>query len=103
MKLSDRVKVYCTDALKCQHYGNFNIFYFFNPFEKEIMRNVMDNIIASQFGKGEFLVIMHNPVCAEVSEKRGGKIVARFYDKMKSYETYLYKYNGIESVEGLGK
>lgn len=103
LKLSDRVKVYGTDALKFQHYGNFNIFYLFNPFEKNFMENVIDKIITSQSGKGEFLVIMHNPVFAEVIEKRDGKLIARLYDKMKSYETYIYKCNGTESIGSLGK
>lgn len=103
LKLTDRVKVYCTDALKFQYYGKFNIFYLFNPFEKELMETVIDRIAASQVGKQEYLVILCNPVCASVIEEKGGKLVKKHYDKMKSYETYVYVFNGIEAQNSLEK
>lgn len=95
--LSGRIEVCCSDALKYKNYGEFNIFYFFNPFESEIMEKVVDIIDRSQDGKKEnYFMVLHHPVCAEIVEKKGGKLVKKLYDRMKSYETFIYKCGGME-------
>lgn len=87
--LDDRIKVYHIDAINFDYYSVFNVFYFFNPFEKEIMDRVMGRIVDSV--KSKYWVILHNPVSAEIVEKYGGKEKVRLYDKAKSYETIIYE------------
>lgn len=90
--LEDSVQVYCSDALRFERYGEFDMFYFFNPFEKEIMSEVLAMIQGSKGDHQEYHIILHNPVCAEVVEEGGGKLVTKLYDTVKSYETYIYRF-----------
>lgn len=92
LKLSERVEVCCSDALAFENYGAFNIYYLANPFAKEIMEKVVDKIAASQIGrKQKYYIILYNPASADVIEQRGGKLIKKLYDKMRSYETYIYE------------
>lgn len=87
--LNNKVRVINCDALKFNHYGAFNVFYFFNPFDKKIMEQVADRIENSQ--TNQYYMILHNPTCAKVIEAHGGKLIDKLYDRVKSYETYIYK------------
>lgn len=69
--LEERVKVTCSDALAYPDYGDYNIFYFFNPFGREIMEPVLDKIMNAKKGN-PFKIVMHNPVCGDAVEARGG-------------------------------
>lgn len=92
LKLDDKVKIYQADAAEFKQYEQFNVFYFFNPFIEEIMEKVIKKIMESH--KGNFLVILHNPVSREIMERYGGIEIKRLYDKVKSYETVIYRMNG---------
>lgn len=94
LNLEERVSVYCTDALKFDHYNSFNVFYFFNPFDKEIMSEVVKKIRNSRERYHEYYIILHNPLCADVIEENGGKLVGKLYDGMKSYVTHIYRCEG---------
>lgn len=94
LNLDKRVSIYCTDALKFEHYNLFNVFYFFNPFDKEIMTEVVKKIKDSREHYRKYYIILHNPVCAEVIEENGGKLAEKLYDEMKSYETHIYECEG---------
>lgn len=97
LKLSNRIKVYCSDALKFENYGAFNMYYLANPFKKEIMEKVVDKIMASQAErKQKYYIVLYNPTCAGVLEEKGGKLIKKLYDKMKSYETYIYEFGDVE-------
>lgn len=89
MGLIGRVKVYTGDAAAFKHYGEYNVFYFFNPFDANIMEKVIDRIVAQQ--RENSWIILHNPVSAETVEKHGAKEITRLYDRTKSYETIIYK------------
>lgn len=89
LKLNEKIKVYRADAKEFDHYGAFNVFYFFNPFDEEIMDKVMKRIL--ECCKGRFWVILHNPLLAEIVENFGGVEKCRLYDEMKSYETVIYE------------
>lgn len=97
LKLDDRIKIFQADALEFEHYGAFNVFYFFNPFDKEIMEQVVDKIAMSQGKSRTYYIILHNPTCVDVIEGKGGMLVGKLYDPMKSYETYIYKCGGSDS------
>lgn len=87
--LCNRVKVYVGDAIKFRHYSDYNVFYFFNPFDEEIMYKVIERIVVEC--KEKIWVILHNPVCASIIEEYGGKEIKRLYDGVKSYETIIYE------------
>ncbi len=89
LKLDKRIEIYCGDAAEFNLYGEFNVFYFFNPFDRSIMDNVIKKIIEKK--KDKIWVVLHNPVCADVVIEHGGKEINRLYDKMKSYETVIYE------------
>lgn len=88
--LDNRVRIIHSDALEFDHYGAFNVFYFFNPFDKEIMEQVVDKIEKSQIN--QYYMILHNPTCAEVMVAHDGRLINKLYDEVKSYETYIYKF-----------
>lgn len=87
--LDDRVKVYRGDAVTFEHYGDYNVFYFFNPFDPEMLDKVMERMVNAQ--KEKIWVVLHNPVAADVVEKHGGVETVRLYDPVKSYETRIYE------------
>ncbi len=91
-KLSEQykksIRIVCTDA-RTYHVLDEDRFYFFNPFDKEIMDKVMDKIIDAH--KEKIYIILHNPVAADVIEAHGGKLTERLYDKVKSYWTNIYE------------
>lgn len=96
LNLEDRICVHCSDALAFERYDAFNVFYFFNPFDKEIMKKVVKKIQDSRRSGKEYYVILHNPICADVMLESGGELVSKLYDAMKSYETHIYECKGRE-------
>ncbi|MBR3422066.1 MAG: class I SAM-dependent methyltransferase [Ruminococcus sp.] len=89
LKLLDKVKIFNCDAREFSHYGDYNVFYFYNPFSKEIMEKVMDKIVESH--RGKIVVILHDPRTADIVEAHGGKMTARLYDKVRNYWTNIYE------------
>lgn len=89
LHLSDRVKIYQGDAIEFKHYGDYNVFYFSNPFGREIMDKVMERIVDAK--KEKIWVVYYNPTAADVVENYGGIEVAKLYDPAKAYETKIYE------------
>lgn len=88
LHLTDRIMIFTGDATKFKKYGNYNVFYFFNPFDTDIMNKVMERIVTEN--SENKWIILHNPVCADVIESYGGIEIHRLYDEVKSYETVIY-------------
>lgn len=88
LRLSDKVNIFLADATTFSNYGDYNVFYFFNPFEKDIMDIVVKRIFSECDKK--VVIILHNPVCADVIETHGGIRIKELYDSVKSYKTYIY-------------
>lgn len=86
--LNTRVKIYCGDATRFKAYSQYNVIYFFNPFDAEIMEKVMDRIREEQTERTT--IILHHPTAEDVVISHGGKEINRLYDKVKSYETIIY-------------
>ena len=65
MKILNRNSVIINiDATEFDGYGEYNYFYFFNPFGKEIMRLVMDRIKEScVYNPRKVTIIYCNPLC----------------------------------------
>ena len=91
LHLEDRIDIFCGDAVNFKSYQDYNVFYFFNPFDKAIMDKVVKAITKEQ--KSKIWIILHNPVCADVVTKYGGKEIKRLFDNIKSYQTIIYEIN----------
>lgn len=89
LHLDNKIDLFCGDAAEFEGYANFNVFYFFNPFEAPIMDKVIAKIVATK--KEKIWIILHNPVCDDVVKKYGGREKSRLFDKVKSYETVIYE------------
>ena len=90
--LLNRVEIYQGDARDFEHYEEFNVFYFANPFDAEIFNTVMKKIVDTQ--KYDVIeIIYYHPSEAHkgVVYKYGGKLVERLYDNVRDYETLIYK------------
>lgn len=91
LKMSERVQCIQVDARTYADYGDFDFFYFFNPFDGDMMREVVEKIVAQS--NSEFTIIYHNPVFYTVIESMGCFLrIAELYDGMKDYYTYVYRY-----------
>ena len=78
LQLLDRVKIFVGDAALFDHYDQYNVFYFFNPFNTSVMSKVIDRILEVQ--REDIWIILHNPVCAGIIVEKGGidRIIPRF-------------------------
>ncbi len=90
LNLQRRVKVIRGDACRYSGYENFNVFYFFNPFNKEVMNRVLRRILYRR--SDPFWIILHNPVCADEVLEHGLVEKERLFDDVKQYETVIYKW-----------
>lgn len=93
LRLDQRVKCEEKNALEYEEYGNFNVFFFFNPFDREVFEAVVDKILQATKNKQKHIYfIYHNPVFAEVlEERRIFTLQYKLYDSMKQYDTYIYE------------
>lgn len=90
-KRQDTISVTCGDACEFKHYGDYDVFYFFNPFKGEIMSKVMDQVVEQCRGR-EIMIIYYNPLYAEVMESYGYFTkIKQIHDRSKDYEAYVYR------------
>lgn len=91
LKMQDRVTCMEADALKFQEYGNYNVFFFFNPFGEEIFGEVINKIIEESYKKKKIYIVYHNPRYASEIEKSNKFLkVEEMYDPSKRYMTNIY-------------
>ena len=58
-----RIRVHCGDAAKYDEYDEYNYFYLFNPFHKEIMEGFIDRVRSSKQQNDRVIrVIYFNPI-----------------------------------------
>lgn len=85
------VKCICANALKFKDYGEYDVFFFFNPFSLEILEQVLGKILESVKNyPREIYIIYHHPLHYQLMEKMGLHRKIVLYDKLKDYETYIY-------------
>lgn len=70
LKLDGEVSVTCGDARSFTHYGDYDVFYFFNPFMNDVMTEVIDRIIEACRGK-EIMLLYYRPRYTEHIENCG--------------------------------
>ncbi|MGN0358738.1 MAG: methyltransferase domain-containing protein [Candidatus Fimousia sp.] len=91
--IADMVKCMEADAVEFEQYGEYNVFFFFNPFSEEIMKKVVDKIIKSRNETERIItVIYHNPRFLSVFENRLQVLSKEIlYDALKDYDTCILK------------
>lgn len=85
-KLSTK-DIYHDDAKNFPHYGDFDVFFFNNPFDETILKSVAEKIWETTFGKTCYLYYL-NPSDTKrtnVIEKAGFKLVKQIPDKNEWY------------------
>lgn len=90
LKLTDGVSVTCGDARDYAHYGDYDVFYFFNPFKDEVMHTVMEKIIQQCRGK-EIMIIYYRPRFTSAIDDSGYfTLVKELHDELKGYDAHVY-------------
>lgn len=90
LNLENRVELRCADATIFDGYEAYNVFFFFNPFSREIFEKVIDKISEAVADK-EILIIYHHPLFADIIEKFEMQRTDVLFDELKRYETYIYR------------
>lgn len=91
MKMENRVQCFQVDAAEFDNYGDYNVFFLFNPFSATVMKEVVNKLWDVSM-KNPIIVIYHNPVYMELFEKKGRvTILKQLYDKTKNYSTYIFR------------
>lgn len=95
--LADRISCLQADAEEFDGYGDYDVFFFFNPFSEEIFTKVIDRILKSAKDDGPVTFIYHNPQYLDTLEERVKRFVRDpacvrktvFHDKRKNYDTCI--------------
>ena len=91
LKLANRITPVCCDACGFEGYGDYDVFYFFNPFGEEIMRKVMHRITEQCQGK-EVMLLYYRPRYAGAIEEYGCfQCVSEFFDPERGYNARVYR------------
>ena len=95
--LADRISCLQADAEEFDGYGDYDVFFFFNPFSEEIFTKVIDRSLKSAKDDGPGTFIYHNPQYLDTLEERVKRFVRDpacvrktvFHDKRKNYDTCI--------------
>lgn len=91
LMLEDRVEVTCCDAAEFGGYGDYDVFYFFNPFAETVMERVMERIVKQCAGK-EILLIYYRPRYVHPIERFVFlEKICEFYNAERGYNAYIYR------------
>lgn len=91
LKMEDRIKCIHADAAVFESYGDYNVFFLFNPFPAEILENVIIKIMESRNdADSTATVIYHNPRFLSVIED-SAQVIGKetLHDSLKGYETCI--------------
>lgn len=79
------------NATEFEGYGEYNVFFFFNPFNDTVLSPVMQKIMDSvRANPRTIYVIYHHPKYSEIMDQVGLKKIDSVYDKLRDYDTYIY-------------
>ena len=91
----NRIRIYQTDATDFSLYGEYDIFYLYNPFDGQTLDRCMDKILDSLEARPRELTVFYcNPVYADRLRDRGFEEGKHFY-----YKTAVFVFHG----EGLNE
>ena len=95
--LDGRISCMQADAVDFDGYGEFDVFFFFNPFSEEVFGRVIDRILESRKSDGPLTFIYHNPRYLDALEGRLKRAASEpeqirktmLHDKRKNYDTCI--------------
>ena len=92
--LDKKIECIQADAAEFEGYGEYDLFFFFNPFSGSVMEKVVDKLIAAA-ERNPITVIYHNPVYMQLFEQKAElSDVKKLYDRTKDYDTYIFDVKG---------
>ena len=74
------VEIFNTNAIRFDHYGDYNFFYLYNPFPESVMTQVMDRLTDQLDRSREIIIIYNNPKSHAVLVNQGFTMVREFPD-----------------------
>lgn len=74
------VRLRCGDARRARFPKGNLVVFLFNPFDDEILRSVLDRILASRSGRDQVLLLYYVPIHCDVLFEFGGEMVAGVTD-----------------------
>lgn len=87
----ERVECIQGNAVTFERYGEFNVFFLFNPFSSAVLSQVLEKILQTlEDSPREIYIIYHHPVHHHLLDVPGLHRESVLYDRLKNYETYIY-------------
>ena len=86
LHIAKDVTVTCGDARTFENYGDYDVFYFFNPFMEDVMNVVIDSILSQCRGR-EIMLIYYRPRYTARIEGCG------YFEKVCTFESSIKGYN----------
>lgn len=84
-------RIVCADATAFDGYGDYDVFYFFNPFQGAVMERVLQQIVAQCRGR-EIVIIYYRPRYPEAIEQyEFFEKVQVLHDEVKDYMAHVYR------------
>jgi len=89
-KVYGRATVYEGDAASFSMYRDYDVFYFYNPFDGTILEKCLDQILSSvEAAPRKVTVFYCNPVYGEILKNKGFREEGHFY-----YKTTVFVFRG---------
>ena len=87
---AERSEVFVGDATQLDRYGEFNVFYFYNPFSAVVMSKVLTSVTDSyRHSDKEVVLIYNNPTCHQMFIEAGLNKVRDYPDEWGN-EIFVY-------------
>ncbi len=81
--------VYCGDATEFNQLDSYTYFYMYNPFPEQVMRLVMNNIVASQHRKERRVTLIYkNPLCDVLVQAAGFRKIGESKEVHPDYPSF---------------
>lgn len=88
------------NAASFDRYGEFNVFFLFNPFSAAVLAQVTGKILQTlEDSPREITIIYHHPLHSSLLDVPGLHRTGVFYDRLKQYETYVYSNRAQGSIQ----
>lgn len=91
--IEDRIECMQANAMDYDRYEDFNVFFFFNPFSRNVLQRVVDKIAESRNEMNSMVtVIYHNPRFLSVFEQKTQILKKEtLHDALKDYDTCILR------------
>lgn len=101
--LTEKINCICADAVEYDEYGDYNVFFFFNPFDRKTFCSVLDKLKQSRRVGEPLIIIYHNPMYASaIEDYLPGMEKNILHDTCKNYDTYIF-YKNVNGLKYEGR